>query len=129
MSNSKERQERVRQAEKALESVICRMHPSRDGKAVSDALLRRFGSPGAVIEAGKHQLMQEGLSEADALLLSMLPDIIRHMERAKFGEHPSVSTLLEAEDYLSMRYIGQSIEQFYLLALDSSGKLIECIHM
>lgn len=118
---------RIGRATKALREVIAFLEPCADADLHTADLLRRFGSPGAVIEAGKHRLCECGFTEKDALLISMIPDIVRHMERQKFGRHPSVSTLVEAEAYMAMRYVGLSIERFYLLALDGTGRLIECV--
>lgn len=128
MNAAEERKKRLERAENALTAVMTSLYPA-DGARMTAELLRRFGSPGAVIEAGKYQLMQAGLSETNALLISMIPDLVRHMERIKYGEHPLLSTLTAAQDYLSMRFIGCNIERFYLLALDGSGRLLQCIHM
>ena len=119
--------ERLRRAELALRGVLEFLEP-KDVK-IADRLLRRFGSTGSVVEAGKHQLMRDGLAESSALLISIMPGILRHMQRQKFGTHPKISTLLAAEEFMSMRYIGESIERFYLIALDAAGRLIECVHI
>ena len=44
-----------------------------------------------------------------------------------YGEHPKLTRLPAAAQYLKSLYIGIPIEQFYLLCLDSSGRLIECL--
>ena len=121
--------DRIRRANAALTDVIGFLEPRGEPEELTRDLLKRFGSPGAAVEAGKHQLASAGLSEQNAMILGMIPDLIRHMERQKFGAHPSVGTLVEAEAYMAMRYIGQNIERFYMLALDSSGRLIECVHI
>ena len=129
MSGARERMERVNRAKRAMEAALEFMCPGQTGPEVAARLLRRYGSPGALIEAGKHQLMRQGLSENNALLLSMIPDIVRHMEQQHFGPHPRLATLNAAEKYLRVCYIGMNVERFFLLALDKSGKLIECVHM
>lgn len=129
MADNSERVQRIKRAENALRDVLDRLYPGGKGRKMAERMLRRYGSPGALVEAGKHQLMWDGMSESDALLISIVPDMIRHIDRMKFGEHPSIATLMEAESFMAMRYIGVNIEQFYMLALDSSGKLIECVHL
>ena len=129
MSGARERMERVNRAKRAMEAALEFMCPGQTGQEVAARLLRRYGSPGALIEAGKHQLTRQGLSENNALLLSMIPDIVRHMEQQHFGPHPRLATLNAAEKYLRVCYIGMNVERFFLLALDKSGKLIECVHM
>ncbi|MBQ4089238.1 MAG: hypothetical protein IJC56_05075 [Clostridia bacterium] len=125
----KESQRRIKAAEAALRDVLDRMYPKGKGLKLADELLIKYGSPGAVIEAGKHQLMKEGLSESNALLISLVPDLVRHIERNKYGKHPQLRTLIATEKFLERRFIGENIERFYLLALDNSGKLIECVHL
>ncbi|MGI6238173.1 MAG: JAB domain-containing protein [Christensenellales bacterium] len=126
MSTSRER---ITRASKALYEIIQFLEPRREPERLTEDLLRHYGSPGAVIEAGKHRLTAAGMTERSALMLSMAPDIIRHIERQRFGAHPSVATLIEAEAYLAMRFIGINIERFYMLAIDASGRLIECVHI
>lgn len=125
----KESRERIRAAENALRTVLDRMYPKGKGLELTEKLLIKYGSPGAVIEAGKHQLMKEGMSESNALLISLLPDIVRHMERNKVGRHPSLKTLKATEQFLTYRFIGENVENFCMLALDNSGKLIECVRL
>ena len=79
MSGARERMERVNRAKRAMEAALEFMCQGQTGPEVAARLLRRYGSPEALIEAGKHQLMRQGLSENNALLLSMIPDIVRHM--------------------------------------------------
>ena len=125
----KESQQRVKAAEAALRDVLDRMYPNGKGQQLADDLLIKYGSPGAVIEAGKPQLIKEGLSESNALLISLVPDLIRHIERNRYGKHPQLRTLIATEKFLEYRFLGENIERFYMLALDNSGKLIECVHL
>lgn len=120
---------RIGRATDALREVVSFLEPRADAEDMTSGMLRHFGSPGAAIEAGKQRLSASGLSDGSALVVGMIPDIVRHMERQRFGPHPSVRTLLEAERYLAMRYVGLSIERFYMLALDRSGRLIELVEL
>ncbi len=121
--------ERIARASRALKDVVSFLEPGADADLLTEHILRRFGSPGGAIEAGKHRLAACGLSERGALLIGMIPDIVRHTERQRFGPHPSIGTLVEAERYMAMRYVGLSIERFFMLALDQSGRLIECVEL
>lgn len=125
---AKEKQARIREAEEAFRDVMRRLYKDKADE-LTDRLLTKYGSPGSVIEAGKHQLMKEGVGESNALLLSLLPDIVRHMERNRMGKHPSLRTLIASERFLKYRFLGDNVEKFYLLALDNSGKLIECVFL
>ena len=87
----------------------------------------RFLSPSGIVEANVHELRKEGLAESNAQLLALIPSLTRYCLRMNYGEHPKLTTLPTAAQYLKSLYIGIPIEQFYLLCLDSSGRLIECL--
>ena len=87
----------------------------------------RFLSPSGIVEANVHELRKEGLAESNAQLLALIPSLTRYCLRMNYGEHPKLTTLPAAAQYLKSLYIGIPIEQFYLLCLDSSGRLIECL--
>lgn len=122
-----EKREHTRRMNEALRNVLEFLYPKDPG--MTDRLIRQFGTAAGVMEAGKYQLMRHGVSEVNAFLLSTLPGIVRHMDKQRYGPHPKMATLLDAEKYMSMRYMGEYIERFYMLALDRSGKLIECVHI
>lgn len=108
----------------ALEAVLLYLCP--DKPSLARSLTLRYGSAAAVIGAGAHSLVKEGLSEKDALMVSMIPGIVRHMARARMGEHPFLGGFNEARGYLETRFLGCSNEIFFLLTLDEGGRLIEC---
>ena len=129
MATKKERQEKIKRAERAFMNVMELLGRGEKGRDMGEKLLTRCGSPSAAIESSKYRLMQMGMREADALLLTMLPDIARHIDRAGYGPHPKLSTLLAMEKFLRLRYLGVYIENFYLIALDKNGRLIDTIHL
>ena len=111
----------------ALDAMLGFLCPERQGLAGS--LARRYGSAAAVINAGGSSLVREGMTESDALMVSMIPGIVRHIARAKAGEHPFLAGFNEARDYLRTRFLGCAQEMFYLLSLDENGRLIECTRL
>lgn len=121
------RKERLAEADKALRDVLSFLMPK--DTEIADRLIKQFGTAGGVIEAGKYLLMRAGLSESNALVISMIPDLVRHLERQNYGPHPRIRRLIEAEKYLAYRYLGVNIEKYYLLSVDSAGRLIECVHV
>ena len=129
MATKKERQEKIKRAENAFLRMMELMGHGEKGRQMGEKLLTQCGSPSAAIESSKYRLMQMGMRESDALLLTMLPDIVRHIDRASYGAHPKLSTLNAMEKFLSLRYLGVHIENFYLVALDKNGRLIDSIHL
>ncbi|MGN0801390.1 MAG: JAB domain-containing protein [Candidatus Faecivicinus sp.] len=89
-------------------------------------LKAHYLSPSSILESGYCSLSRESLSESEALLLSLIPDLTRHCLNMQYGEHPRLNKFSIAGEYLRTLYIGVTVEQFYLLCLDASGKLIEC---
>jgi len=51
------------------------------------------------------------------------------MDDAHWGNHPQLLTLDITERFMRRRYIGKNVENYHMLALDSSGRLIECVHL
>lgn len=120
---------RIKQMDDALQALIRRIEKPEKADLAIERLNARFGSPGAIVEARIHQIEREGLSHANALLVSMLPAIVRYMGREQFGRRPKLSTLSVAADFLQTRFLGLQIEHFHLLCLDKRGKLIDSVHL
>lgn len=99
-------------------------------KNYSDDLLvrleNRFLSGSGILESSAYMLATEDLSETEAQLLDLIPDLSRLVMREQYGTFPRLNNLASAGDYLKTLYIGVPIEQFYALCLDDSGKLIRC---
>jgi len=86
----------------------------------------RFLSGSGILESSAYILSTEGLGEAEAQLLDLIPDLSRLTKREQYGDFPRLNNFALAGDYLRTLYIGVPIEQFYALCLDDSGKLIRC---
>jgi len=110
----------------SIEGVIKHLCRKENPKHITQALLRRFLSPSGILESSVYALMSEGLSETDAQLLKLIPDLTRYTMREQFGEHPKLDKLSSAGEYLKTLYVGLSIEQFNILHLDGAGRLIQC---
>lgn len=103
-------------------------HMRKDDSAKKDvrSLEDRFLSPSSILESNIQTLPAQELRAAEAQILSLIPDITRYALRTNFGPRPKLSSLQSASEYLKTLYIGVTIEQFYVLCLDSSGKMIRC---
>lgn len=123
MSTPAERRKRCKQASEALLGFIHK----KDGvtEMLAD-LEQRFPGPAGVLDANAFELRREGLSESEAQMLSMIPELTRYAQRREYKPHPKLATLSAAVEFAQTLYIGVTVEQFYVLCLDSSGRLIEC---
>lgn len=117
---------RRRRCVNAIESVLEFVRKKDGDPKVVRRLKKRFLSPAGILESNVHTLTKENLSVSDAQLLTLIPNLTRYAQRMSYGPHPRLNTLADAAAYLKTLFIGVSIEQFYLLCLDASGKLIEC---
>lgn len=110
----------------AIEGVIKYLCPNENPKTISHALQKRFLSPSGTLETSVYALMSEGMDEPGAQLLNLIPELTRYSMREQFGLHPKLDKLSCAGEYLKTLYVGVPIEQFNILHLDASGRLIQC---
>lgn len=110
----------------AIEGVMKHLRRKENPKEISAALQRRFASPSGALESSVYALTAEGLNESEAQLLKLIPDLTRYTMRERFGDHPRLDKLSIAGEYLKTLYVGVPIEQFNVLYLDDSGRLIQC---
>lgn len=93
---------------------------------LAHALLNRFGSLDAVLDAGEEALMSvEGVGRETAFFLSEIAYLWHRYERsAKQGDF--LGSMTAIGNYLVSLYRGVKVETVYLLLLDNAAKLIEC---
>ena len=125
-SSARQRSDR---AFEAVEALLRHMHPRKDVSAQMDGLRESFASADALFAASGHMLERNGMQAHDALLLSKLPELNRHMALARFGEHPRLNRLALASDYLVANFHGLKLERFYMLCLDVRGRLMERVFL
>lgn len=123
MSASRARIRRVYAATGALMEAI---RPGAGAEWVR-RFRRRFIAPASIYESGAHVLEEMGVHRSDALLLSLVPGIVRCMQLESYGRSPRLGTFASAASYLKALFLGRMYEHFYMLALGPSGRLIECV--
>ena len=113
----------------AIGELLAHMHPRQDVHALTNGLRESYGSADALFAVSAHMLERAGLHAHDALLLSRLPELNRHMALSRFGEHPRLNRLAAASDYLIANFHGLRVERFYMLCLDVRGRLMERVFL
>ena len=109
-----------------LELLLFYCIPRKDTNPIAHRLLDTFGSLAAVLDAEPEALMKvEGVSQATALFLTMLPDAFRYY-RKDANTIKLVQSIEDCSEYLSDYFIGQTEEVVYLLCLDAKCKIICC---
>ena len=113
----------------AIEGLLASMHPREDNHARMEELKSHYGSADALFTVSPHMLERAELRPNDALLLSKLPELNRHMALSRFGAHPRLHRLSLASDYLVANFHGLKVERFYMLCLDVRGRLMERVFL
>ena len=113
----------------AIGELLAHMHPRQDVHALTNGLRESYGSADALFAVSTHMLERAGLHAHDALLLSRLPELNRHMALSRFGEHSRLNRLALASDYLIANFHGLRVERFYMLCLDVRGRLMERVFL
>lgn len=108
-----------------LEQTLRRMRPKQDMQALMKTLRERFVTPDALLSASPYVLELCGMHPHDALLISHIPEINRHMERAGYDKGYKLNHLENAARFLVSNFNGYQVERFYVLHLDIRGRLIE----
>ncbi|MCI8526524.1 MAG: DNA repair protein RadC [Oscillospiraceae bacterium] len=110
-----------------LEFLLHFAIPRRDTNPIAHALLDRYGSLSAVLEAPAADLQQvEGVGESAAVLLTLLPAVARrHMiQRAEIGA--VLDTTTKCGEYLLPRFFGERDEVVWMLCLDAKLTAVDC---
>lgn len=110
----------------ALELLLYYAIPRRDTNPIAHALMERYGSLSAVLEAPVEDLRKvEGVGESAAILLRLVPQLHR---RARLAD--ARDTVLNSTErtgrYLLELFAGLNREVLYQLCLDQKGKLLAC---
>ena len=109
-----------------LELLLYYAIPRRDTNETAHRLLERFGSLEGVLRAPAAELQQvEGVGESAALLLRLVPDVMRRAH-----SHPPAEKIFNSVDASGSFFLelleGQRREVLYEACLDAKGKLLTC---
>lgn len=110
----------------ALELLLYYAIPRRDTNPIGHALMERYGSLSAVLEAPLEDLQKvEGIGESAAILLRLVSQLGRRARLADARE-TVMNTSALAGSYLLELFAGLNRERLYQLCLDRKGKLLAC---
>lgn len=108
-----------------LELLLTYAIPRQDVNPLAHELIGTFGSLSAVLDADESELMRvKGMGKSAALLLTMMPQLMRRYQLSSLGERPVIVTLSDAKSYCAPLFIGASEEQIYMICLDQAGHVL-----
>lgn len=109
----------------ALELLLFYAIPRKDTSPIARALIQRFGSFSAVLDAPLEDLKKvEGMGETSACFLKLLPAFSAYYLNDSCRFKKQILSTKEAGAYLTPQFIGCVNEKVYLLCLDKSGRIL-----
>lgn len=111
-----------------LEVLLYYAIPRSDTNPIAHALLERFGSLDAVLEAPQAELQKiDGVGENAAQLIALIPQLERRHLLSRARQQTILDTTAKCGRYLVPFFHGEQEEVVYLLCLDAKCKVIDCI--
>lgn len=111
-----------------LELLLTYAIPRIDTNGLAHALINRFGSFGAVLEAPKEDLMQvEGIGNRAAALVTMMVPVLRLYQQEKLKPRLCLGNYGDLAAYCRTLFLGAGVEQFYVLCLDAKLNLLSAV--
>jgi len=111
-----------------LELILFYAIPRKDTNPIAHALLDRFGSLAAVLEARPEDLAAvEGVGQETATYLSLFPHVMRRYLKDSNSVGKILRTTEECGNYLVPYFFMARDELVYLLCLDGKCKVLDCI--
>ena len=108
-----------------LELLLTYAIPQRDVNPLAHELIAVFGSLNAVLRADENELLRvKGVGRHAAMLLTMMPQLLRYCQMREMGEHPQILTLVDARAYCAPLFFGVNEEQIYMVCLDHAGRVM-----
>lgn len=113
-----------------LEMLLFYSIPRVDTNELAHRLIERFGSLRRVFDAGYDQLLEvDGMGESSALLISSISGLTRRYIESGIASKIVLTDRDEVEEYIVKKFYGCSEENFYMLCLDHSGRLLNCVKL
>lgn len=116
----------------ALELLLFYAIPQQDVNPLAHKLLERFGSLNGVFEASLQELLEMGVTENQAGLLCLVPQIMKHsmvLKAEEIGRRKGIHNVEDAGAFLLPKFDREQDEVVYLICLDSKRKVIRCDEM
>jgi len=111
----------------ALELLLYYAIPRRDTNPIAHALMERYGSLSAVLNAPVEDLKKvSGIGESAAILLKLSPQLYGKARTADAEQETVLNTVSRVGAYMLDRFSGERNEILYQLCLDRKGRLLAC---
>ena len=113
-----------------LEYLLYAAMRQGDTKPAAKALLKRFGTLSAVLNADPAALQQvDGIGETSAAALKSVAIAARRMARSEVADKPVLGSWQSLLDYLAIDMAHLTVERVRVLYLDARNRLIDDHHL
>ena len=107
-----------------LEYLLYITNPRKDTNSIAHALIERFGSLNAVLDASEAELLTvEGISPASARMLHLLPEVGRYYRDSRNDRVCYLRTTEQIVKLLRKKYTSMDFERALLIAIDAKQRL------
>jgi DNA repair protein RadC len=108
-----------------IEMLLFAAKARGDTKPLAKALMKRFGSFGAVLMAEPEKLMAvDGMGVVSAAALKVVAESARRLAREEAGEAPIIASWTKLLAYCRVQLAHETVENFHVLFLDRRNRLI-----
>ena len=118
------------QPHNVLELILFYAIPRKDTNELAHALLDRFGTFSAVLDAPVEELCKvKGISYSSAVLIKSFMPVARYYTASKGNDEMILDSVEKCGDYLLSHFAGLLAEKTVLLCMDSRCKLLSCVDL
>lgn len=111
----------------SIELLLFYAIPRRDTNEIAHALINRFGSFRAVLEADASELAAvPGVGETAAGLITLVSAMNRRYLRSERGEGRQILSSEDAGDFVRPLFAYRAEEAAFLVSLDSASRVLHC---
>lgn len=104
--------------------------PYKDTNEIAHEMVETFGDINGILDAPVEELMRlKGVGENAATLIHLIRDIAIRYENHKKREEFSIAGKDRLEDFLKMKFAGETRELMYMLVVNALGKLEKCVKL
>ena len=109
-----------------LEVLLFAARPRGDTKPLAKALIRHFGTLGAVLSASAEELQGvEGVGEAAVASIAVVREAAKRLAATQIADKPLLSSFDALLEYCRIHVSHAKNEEFHLLFLDTKNRLLK----
>ncbi len=110
-----------------LELLLSYVIPRKDTNPIAHRLIKEFGGFSAVIDADFNDLLKiDGIGNKTAHFLTTLKHLFYAYNAGRVNKNETILSTLDAVNFIKNILVGKTVEEFYVICLDSANKVKLC---